>query len=185
MEMLSQPELAKLDKPEMPGTACADWYVVHTKPRLELRARANLDQQRYETWLPMLSLWRRQAGRWIRYATPMFPRYLFLRTYDQRQSLAPVRSTPGVAALVRMGVEPARISDRIVEELRQVEAATELAGNGDPTPFRRGEAVSVVGGPLVGLAGIVTRTEGERVAVLISLLGRGQEILLDFHQLAS
>lgn len=159
------------------------WYVVYTKPRQETRALENLARQQYETWLPCLTTWRRQTGCWTRKSVPMFPRYMFLRTRDREQSLEPVRSTLGVSDLVRLGSDPAVVTADIIEELRKVESASALADASRETPFRRGDAVEVVAGPLAGLAGIVTRTELERVAVLVSLLGREKEVLFESDHL--
>jgi len=75
--------------------ASTGWHVVYTKPRQERVAEENLLRQHYETWLPLIGKWTRRAPGWACEAQPMFPRYLFLRTTDAQQSLAPVRSTLG------------------------------------------------------------------------------------------
>ena len=48
-----------------------------------------------------------------------------------------------------------------------------------PAPFQQGQAVRVVSGPFTGFEGVVAHTAKERVAVLLELLGREQE--LRFH----
>ncbi|PIV88503.1 MAG: transcriptional activator RfaH, partial [Hydrogenophilales bacterium CG17_big_fil_post_rev_8_21_14_2_50_63_12] len=45
----------------------------------------------------------------------MFPRYCFMRCGRDGQSIAPIRSTPGVLGLVRFGSEAATLSDATVE----------------------------------------------------------------------
>lgn len=106
----------------------------------------------------------------------MFPRYLFLRPQNIEHSIAPVRSTPGVSALVRFGVEPARISDAIIEDLRVIEAQNAIHPGERESPFMVGEQVQIVEGPFVGLSGVVAFSEMTRVSVLLSLLGRENSI---------
>ena len=55
------------------------WYVVHTQPQGESRAKANLERQGYEVYLPRCRKWRRHARRAEIVAAPLFPRYLFVR----------------------------------------------------------------------------------------------------------
>lgn len=160
------------------------WYVVYAKPRLENQAQANLSDQRYETWLPTLTIWCRKARTWQRTVVPMFPRYLFLRPQNAEHSIAPVRSTPGVSSLVRFGTEPARISDAVIEELRVIEAQNAIHPGERGTPFVVGEQVQIVEGPFVGLAGVVAFSDMTRVSVLLSLLGRENSIAMPHDAVA-
>ncbi len=56
------------------------WYAVHTQAGSELWARSNLWERGIEVYLPRCLKRRRHARRtdWI--ATPLFPRYLFVRS---------------------------------------------------------------------------------------------------------
>lgn len=161
-----------------PLQSARSWYVVHSKPRLEDQACAQLERQGYEVWLPMLSTWRKVAGVWQRKQAPFFPRYLFVRPAHAGQSIAPIRSTLGVSTLVRFGTEPARLGEAVLSELQRVVAAHNVAPDERTSPFAVGEAVSISGGPLAGLQGIVTRPALERVTVLLRLLGREKEVVL-------
>lgn len=160
------------------------WYVVLTKPRLECRAEAQLIQQGYELWLPKLSAWKKSGGVWLRKDLPLFPRYLFVRPASAEQSIAPIRSTVGVTTMVCFGNEPARLREELVVQLREVAAAHSRHPDEQASPFVAGERVSIASGPLAGLAAIVTRPAIERVAVLLSLLGREKEVVVDAGMLA-
>jgi len=94
------------------------WYAVMCKPRQEALAEANLANQGYKVFLPRLSTQTRRAGKWLETIEPLFPRYLFVSPKDDRQSLAPVRSTLGVASLVKFGSRPASVPSEVVESLR-------------------------------------------------------------------
>ena len=101
------------------------WHLVHTKPRQEQVALVNLQRQGYECYLPQLRVEKRSRSKVQAVTEPLFPRYLFIRldSSDQGKSWAPVRSTLGVARLVRFGDRPAVVQDDLVALLRQREAA--------------------------------------------------------------
>lgn len=150
------------------------WFAVLTKPAGEQVAQANLERQGFRVYCPRLlrPLFRR--GRWIERIVPLFPRYLFVQLDVASQSLAPVRSTLGVASLVRFGTEPREVPNSIVDGL--VHRADPESGlhrlNGDRA-LTRGTRVKVVAGAFEGLDGIFDREAGEdRAVVLLQLLGR-------------
>jgi transcriptional antiterminator RfaH len=150
------------------------WYLVHTKPSAEAVAQLNLERQGYETYLPRLLqrvLWRQQRRERV---VPLFPRYLFLRLDSGRQTLSPVRSTAGVATVVRFGAEFAIVPDPVVGDLRsRADPATGLHRLSDAIKLVRGSAVQIVASAFDGLEGIFERTAGgDRVVVLLALLGR-------------
>ena len=148
------------------------WYAVLCKPRREALAEANLINQGYRVYLPRLATQCRRNGKWVDTLEPLFPRYLFLATGDERQGLAPVRSTLGVSGLVRFGGQPATIPETIVESLRE----RQDPGTGAcarRNPFQPGAPVAFRGGPFTGLDGVFDVEDGEgRVFVLLELLGK-------------
>lgn len=155
------------------------WYLVLTKPRAEEQARAQLLNQGYEVWLPLLTSWRKvTGGAWTQKTSPFFPRYLFVRPSHEGQSIAPIRSTLGVSALVRFGIEPARLDESLFADLQRLVDAHAQRPDLRTSPFSAGENVSVTAGPLAGLEGIVTRSALERVTVLLQILGREKEVAL-------
>ena len=94
-----------LDNPERPIPNRANWYVVATRPRMELTARNNLERQGYTVWLPELTLKKRRKGKWTSVVEPMFPGYVFTQLVFGEEDPAPIRSTLGCRGLVRFGVE--------------------------------------------------------------------------------
>ena len=76
------------------------------------------------------------------------------------------------------GVTPARVPDKVVEELRsrEVRALIELPRRGELQP---GDRVRVTRGPFQGLAGLYAgQSAGERVAVLLTMLGAARQVVL-------
>src|SRR4030095_2041604 len=98
-------------------TAMFRWFLVLTRPASEQLAKTNLERQGYRVYYPRLLRPSLQRGRWVERVVSLFPRYLFLQLDAARQSLAPVRSTLGVANLVRFGSEARVVPDAIVDDL--------------------------------------------------------------------
>lgn len=149
------------------------WYLIHTKPLSEATAQTNLERQGYEVYFPRLEHPVRRKHGWQSRIGPLFPRYLFLRVEPDRQTLSPVRSTTGVASVVRFGAELAIIPDRVVCDLRsRADPQSGLHRLNGAMRFVRGSAVTIVASAFDGLEGIFERTAGsDRVVILLTLLG--------------
>lgn len=161
------------------------WYVCQTKPRQEAKAVARLNEQGYAVYLPMLVHWERKKGAWSRTDHVMFPRYCFVRRGRDGQSIAPIRSTPGVLGLVRFGGEVATLSDAAVEAIRELAEQSGRQVADKAAPFEVGGLVVVADGPLKGLSGMVSNVADERVAVLLTLLGRERSIVVPANHLVA
>jgi transcriptional antiterminator RfaH len=150
------------------------WYLIHSKPSAEAVAQANLERQGYEVYLPRLVQsvsWRRERRERI---VPLFPRYLFLRLQEGSQPLGPVRSSVGVAGVVRFGCHYAVVDDEVIRGLHaSADPVTGLHRLSRPAPLVAGATVQIAAGPFDGLEGIFQREDGaERVVVLLKLLGQ-------------
>jgi len=149
------------------------WYLVHTKPGRERIAEFNLLRQNYQVYHPRFLRPTRHRGSWIEKIVSLFPRYIFLRL-TQDQDLGPVRSTVGVANIVRFGHAYAVVPSQIVDDLRlRAHPETGLHLLRRQAQFDLGSRVKVVAGVFEGLEGIFQRESGaERVVLLLALLGR-------------
>jgi transcriptional antiterminator RfaH len=162
------------------------WYLIHTKPAAERLAQVNLERQGYEIYLPrllQLRLWPRRAHRRI---VPLFPRYLFLRLNQGHQPLNPVRSTLGVAGVVRFGSCYTVVPDRVIRELQsRADPVSGLHTLRPAAPLAPGTPVAVRSGPFSGLNGIFERPAGaERVVVLLRLLGQDASVCVPLEAVA-
>lgn len=110
------------------------WLLAWTKPRQESVARANLERQGFEAYLPMFRTLKRGADEPV--LEPMFPRYLFLRPRSASQSVSVVRSTRGVASLVRFGVELATVPDSALQCIRDIERVRSEASKAELCELR-------------------------------------------------
>ncbi len=148
------------------------WYLVYTKPAQEKAALMNLERQGYQAYLPRLRQVRKRRGRQVEVIEPLFPRYLFIHLDTHTDNWGPIRSTLGVASLVRFGKEPARVPDNLVHFLKESESQDGLHEWVKPT-FREGDRVRVSEGAFQGYQGILlVSSSRERVVVLLDIAGR-------------
>jgi transcriptional antiterminator RfaH len=150
------------------------WYLIHTKPTREGVAEVNLRRQGYDVYYPRLVRPARIRGRWVDRVAPLFPRYLFLGLALDDQEIGPVRSTLGVANVVRFGNDYTPVPEAVVEDLRmRADPKTGLHRLNDHAAFKAGSRVCIVDGAFDGLEGVFQRESGgERVVLLLGLLGR-------------
>ncbi len=160
-----------------------DWYLVHTKPRQEQTALEHLERQGYSCYLPLLSCERKRAGSVGIASEALFPRYLFisLEQTAEAKSWGPIRSTRGVSRLVSFGAQPAPVDARLIEALRQREAAQRK----EPIKlFTTGDRVGFSDGVFAGLEAVYQNPDGEsRALVLIELLSRPQQVSVESGRL--
>jgi transcriptional antiterminator RfaH len=157
------------------------WYLVHTKPRQEDVALANLQRQGYECYLPQMRIERIRRRKAEIATEPMFPRYLFIRldSSDQGKSWSPIRSTLGVSQLVHFGARAAKVDDALVELLRQREQAMPL-----DAMFHSGDSVVVTDGPFAGIEALYQTADADRRAfILLEILSKPVSMQIDAGRL--
>lgn len=154
------------------------WYVVHCKPREDARAQAHLRNQGYAVFRPVTRVRRRRGGGMAWCTESLFPRYLFVRLDDVDECWAPIRSTRGVAGLVRWGDHVPAVPDPVIDGLRarcdEHDAIDPAAAGGD---WRANERVRVESGPFAGFEAVFQARSGEeRVIVLLEFMRRVQRV---------
>lgn len=157
------------------------WHLVMTKPASEEVAVVNLERQGYSVYFPRLLQKSLRRGKWCDRIVALFPRYLFVQLNSELQSLAPIRSTLGVAQVVRFGIDYMTVPKRVIDALKLKEDADSglhrLCG---AAWFKTGDSVRIATGSLTGLEGIFESDDGNhRVTVLLNLLGRETRIQID------
>lgn len=98
----------------------------------------------------------------------MFPRYLFVHLSDETDNWGPIRSTIGVANLVRFGMRAARVPDGLIELMtdREEDGVQKLV----TSELRPGDQVRIVEGVMAGYGAILeAKTGKERVVLLMQL----------------
>jgi len=152
------------------------WFVVYTLARCEERAQLGLQAKGFETFLPTLIREVRHARRVAIAKRPLFPRYLFCRFDMARQEwFWPIKSTNGVAALLKHQDIPARVPDGAIAHWQDAQAR----GDFDLTrpaalPFAPGDIVRVISSAFSGYNAQVLRVmpAAKRVQALLDCFGR-------------
>jgi len=146
-----------------------DWYLIYTKAKQESVALMNLERQAYPVYLPMHCT-RRRVGIQLRQVTePLFPRYLFIALNAETDNWGPIRSTRGVANLVRFGGVPAKVPSELVDLLKEQEQ--DRLSDTQPLPaFKSGQRVEIMDGVMSGYEGIFeAKTGSKRATVLLGI----------------
>jgi transcriptional antiterminator RfaH len=139
------------------------WHLIYTKPRQEALAHTHLQNQHYESFLPLVTLEKISRGKKVLVKEPMFPRYLFIRLKDNgQQNWSPIRSTRGVSHLVTFGGNLAMLDDEVMDNL-----IDRLDENPVVEAFKQGDIVEILDGPFGGLEAVFRTFNGEGRATLL------------------
>jgi transcriptional antiterminator RfaH len=153
------------------------WYVVYTHQSSERLAEGHLQRQGFETYLPLCRKITRHARHVAEITAPLFPRYIFVAIDVSAQRWHSINGTFGVNYLVTMGERPVALPAGVVDEIRARELDGGLVKLEQPPPFRKGETVHIIGGPLTDQVGLFQcLNEKDRVSVLLDMLGRKLEV---------
>ncbi|SVB69620.1 uncharacterized protein METZ01_LOCUS222474 [marine metagenome] len=93
------------------------WLLVYTKAKEEQRAKTNLENQGFQTFLPMIAFVKMNRSKSTT-VEPMFPRYLFIKLNLEKDNWTLIKSTRGVSHIVVFGQRFAEIPDRVVAHLK-------------------------------------------------------------------
>ena len=134
-----------------------EWIAVYTKPRHEKVVEKGLKEKDIESYLPLIRKKHRWSDRMKWVETPVFKSYAFARI-DIKDYLD-VLQTNGVHHIIKFQNKIAVIPDYQIDNLKKM-----IEGGFDPVPsdyFIVGDEVEVIGGPLKGITGVVTRNDAQ------------------------
>lgn len=159
------------------------WYLVVTKSQSEFKAQENLLRQGYETYLPLVQNSRRRNGKNIKRTESLFPRYLFIHLDKETDNWAPIRSTIGVAGLVRFGGMPAVVPEKMIANFKNNENEFGLQSV-ETKELKPGDKVEIIDGPFEGHTAIFQKLKNtERVSVLLDIVGKNTQVTLSADEL--
>jgi len=174
------------------------WHVLTVEGGRELAVAEDLLKRGHDAYAPMETIWVAPRKPGLR---PLFPGYVFAavdpdaaerQAAARRQgeafawrerllsAMASIEARPGVVGFVRFGSDVATVPADVVETLRAAE--TRCAFDRTQRTYRRasrfapGQAVRFANGPWCGLTAVVERAAGERVRLLLEILGRASRI---------
>ena len=158
----------------------ARWSVVVSHQHSERTAKENLENQKFEVYLPMLisegkaTRTQPKPGLVVR---PLFSTYLFVRIDPTIAMWRRIFSTKGVKSVFMAGDRPLAVADHVVdmiqarEENGYIKIAEVREGDVD-CRWSRGDKVKVAGPTADYDAIFVERLDKNRASILVELLGR-------------
>lgn len=161
------------------------WYVALTHAHAEAKALAHLQRQGFAVYLPRYLKRRRHARRVDIVPAPLFPRYLFIAIDLAAQRWRSVQSTVGVAQLVCTAGAPVPVAANVIAGLHGMEDEHGFVCLPSRPRFLPGDKIRVLDGAFASCLGLFDgATDGERVAILLDLLGRKVRVVIDGHLIA-
>lgn len=157
----------------------AVWSAVRLQLHREQLALNELARAGFETYCPRVRQRRYVHGRKIETTPLLFPGYAFVLIVLQWHA---ARFAPGVVGLIMDGEKPARVPDRVIDELKGRERHGLVVLPEKPrldprAGFQVNERLRVQAGSLRGLFGLYAgMAPRDRVKVLMDLFGGKQEV---------
>ena len=147
------------------------WFLIYTKPRQEERAKENLENQGFETFLPMIAYEKIKQPK-LYSLKPMFPRYLFTKFNVEKNNWVHIKSTRGVSHVITFGDKLTEVPDSVVEFLKtKVDDHNVIKLKVTRPVFQKGDKLVIKKGIFQGKeATFFSKTGKERVKVLLKLM---------------
>ena len=147
------------------------WFLVYTKAREEERAKINLQNQGFETFLPMIAFEKKSQPKSYS-LKPLFPRYLFTAIKLESDNWTQIKSTRGVSHVVVFGNKVATVPNAVLLFLRtKVDDKDVIKQKVTRKIFQKGDKLVIKKGLLKGKeATFLSKTGKERVRILLKLM---------------
>ncbi len=165
------------------------WFAIQTRVGKENYAREQFERQAFETYLPRILQRCSHAGRISWQERPFFPGYLFLHLAPDEQRWTSINSTYGTIGAACFGYYYPPVPDSVIDALqaRHDDAGliTLPSSKKSGAPFKHGEKVRVVHGPMSDIEAVFQCRKGrDRVLILMNLMGRQSKVELPVELVA-
>ena len=153
----------------------SEWFILQFKSNSHHKAAKNLNQQGFETFLPLHDITLRKASRFVSTAQPLFPGYMFVRFDKTKVDWHKINNTYGVSRLVTFNSILKAIPSTFVDNLKR---RYDLSGKLMPMQkLKKGDQVKVLNGPFANfIATVETYETDQRIWILMDLMGRKTKI---------
>ena len=152
-----------------------EWFILQFKPNSHHQAVKNLNQQGFETFLPLNDTTSRKASRFVTRTKPLFPGYMFISFDKTEPKWHKINNTYGVSRLITFNSILKSIPTTFVENLMR---RYDLLGNLlSVEKLKKGDQVKILKGPFANFIATVEKYEDDqRIWVLMDLMGRKSKI---------
>ncbi|MDB2332729.1 transcriptional activator RfaH [Amylibacter sp.] len=151
------------------------WFILQFKPNSHKQAVRNLNQQGFETFLPLDDTASSKKSRFASDTKPLFPGYMFIRIDIENTSWNKINNTYGVSRLITFNsVLKSVPPDFIINLMERCDESGKLIHT---KKFKKSDQVKIINGPFINFAAIVEKLDTEqRISALINLMGRKTKI---------
>ena len=152
-----------------------EWFILQFKSNSHHLAAKNLNQQGFETFLPLHDITSRRLSRFINTSKPLFPSYMFVKFDRAESEWQKINSTYGVSRLITFNSILKSIPTIFVDHLMK---RYDLSGKLIPIKkLEKGDRVTVLKGPFANFIATVEKYEADqRIWILMDLMGRKTKI---------
>ena len=134
-----------------------EWFILQFKSNSHHKASKNLNQQGFETFLPLHDTTSRKLSRFINASKPLFPGYMFVRFNKAETEWHKINSTYGVSRLITFNSILYSISTSFIDSLMK---RYDLSGKLLPMQkLKKGDKVKVLKGPFANFIATVEKYE--------------------------
>jgi len=157
-----------------------EWYAAYTRANHEKRVADRLKQSGIEYFLPLYDSIHRWKDRRVRFQSPLFPGYVFVRF--QVENRLRVLQISSVVRLVGANGNPVPIEKKEIQALRN---GLSSGIDAEPHPYLTiGRRVRVKRGPLEGTYGVLMRRKNKvRFVISLDLIMRSISVEIDIADL--
>lgn len=149
------------------GALNKKWYVFYTYPKFERKVHEYLQEDCYESFLPLHWVVRQWSDRKKRIQVPLFPGYIFVNV--EREKIHEVLKTPKIIRCITFNRMPAYLKQGDVDSIMQI-IENEYPFEVDSS-LKVGDSVVITKGALTGMEGVLVEERGnQRFALRIESL---------------
>ena len=145
-----------------------NWYVLCTKPRHEVRTAHALQQLGFEVYCPVKTEVRQWSDRKKKVRSPLFSKYLFVRTDEQNRNL--VFQSAGVLNFLFWLKKPAIVPEQEMNALRSY-LEDKAVDAEEIHCFKSGDSVALKQGFFKGQKAEIKKINNQRVELILPVLG--------------
>ncbi|MGV8094249.1 MAG: UpxY family transcription antiterminator [Mangrovibacterium sp.] len=156
------------------------WFVFYTYPKAEKSVSTQLINAGYETYLPLQEEVRQWHDRKKKLQIPIFPNYIFIKTDIVK--VYEVLKFPRIVRCVKFNNKPSCVREDEIELIKNIEnnCTNVIVSN----KLEKGEKVTIQGGPLNGLQGIIEESRDTRhIIVNIDSISYSLRVLLSPNEI--
>lgn len=152
-----------------------EWYILQYKSNSHQLAARHLNQQNFETFLPLQNISIRKISKFMNANRPLFPGYMFVAFDIKNNQWRKINSTYGVSRLITFNSTLRSVPKSLIDSLM---SRCDISGKLLSTDYlKKGDQVKVLSGPFTNfIATVETFEADQRISILMDLLGRKTKI---------